>query len=119
MKLLSIHKATLLRAATLGTYNVQGEWTQPTRVSSDLLCNIQPCKAISMQKKLPEGVTDKDCREIWTKTRLFYGSDSPNQLADFIEYEGSTFEVFEVAHWNGPRKLNGFHGLLIKRDKVG
>lgn len=119
MNLLKRHKATLLRVDRVGTYNEQGEWQAPTRTGSELLCNIQPCNVLSGQRKLPEGVTDKDCREIWTKTRLFYGSDNPNQLADFIQYEGLTFEVFEVGHWNGPRKLNGFHGLLIKRDKAG
>lgn len=119
MNLLKRHSATLLRASTLGTYNALGEWQAPTRTSSQLLCNIQPCNALSMQRKLPEGVSDRDCRDIWTKTRLYYGSDNPNQLADYIQYEGHIFEVFEVAHWNGPRKLNGFHGLLIKRDKVG
>ena len=120
MRLLNKEKATLLRVdpENKGYYDSGGKWINTQiRTASTISCTIQPYTALSFQKKLPEGVSQKDCRVIWTETDLQIGSEYSFTEADIIRFNGIDFEVFEVGYWNGPRRIKGCNAILVRKDK--
>lgn len=119
MRILRKHRAELIRYDSKGYYDENGRWVRGTDSKPEpLLCCIQPNFKKDGQKDLPEGVSEKDCRIIWTETELKGASEYGNIEADIVRYQGQDFEVFDADHWYGAGKINAWEGLIIKKDKL-
>lgn len=121
MKLLCRQKATLLRASNDFYYNEKGDWVHGSTTHSEIVCSIQPPFGSDgyTQYNLPDGVTLKDCKNIYTKTLLRTGSEYDKIEADTLVINGMSYEVFSVDEWfSGTGRLSHYKALVIRKDKI-
>jgi len=120
MKLLRKHQATLIRFDGDGYWDEATEdWVKGGTTSSPLVCNVQPQFSQGIeQKKLPEGIRQKDVREIRTTTELLESSEKDGINADVITFQGIDYEVFEVREWLAGCKLSHYEATVIRKDKL-
>lgn len=122
MRLLRMHRATVKRASEVtGVWNDSGDYEDAAeRECIPITCCVQPTFSRSeYQKKLPEGVTIKDCREIYTHNILQTGDEHSQHQADIVEFEGREYEVFENNPWDTiSGRLTHHRAIMIRRDKL-
>jgi hypothetical protein len=126
MRILSKHTATLLRAGTGGTdggdYDEKGNWVDGTRndgssCKSDLPCLIQPAfRSGQSIKNLPEGVSSKDVKLLYTHVEIFATDEQTGITSDQIVWKGKTYEVFESDPWDGAGRIAAWEVVMIRKD---
>lgn len=117
MRILRKHNAKLIRYTKKGKYDENGKWVKGSTIKSiPLKCCIQPVFNLTQQLDLPEGVREKDCRVIWTHENLIGASEATKNEADIIEYEGLTFEVYDVGYWNGAGRIKATEAVIVRKD---
>ncbi len=118
MRLLKRHTATLLRDDKKGTFNLDGSWNTGSKTEYTFPCLIQtPFRGSQFQIVQPDGVHEKDCREILTKVELFTSSEKDQQVADIVIFQNKEYEVFEVKEvFGASTRTDHYHALMIRRD---
>lgn len=118
MRLIHKQKATVLRQEGQGMWEVDGGYIDPYRVEIPIRCSVQPTFFGSeRQKLLPEGVTHRDLRDIYTVFNLQVGSEHRQQRADIVVFNGVEYEVFEVSEWfSATGRLDHYRAVMIRRD---
>lgn len=118
MRTLYRHQATLLRKRTGGEYNEDGDWVTGDHVFElNFPCCIQPYTEISEKINLPEGVTEKDCRVMWTHANVLIANEIKQLESDEIRYNGTLYVVYKEGEWNN-RRIKASEAVLIKKDKL-
>lgn len=119
MRLLSKTAAILHRHSGNGYYKEDGSWDEGGYKSHNIRCSFQPAfRGGIYQKTLPEGIHQKDCREVYTRTELLTGSEKDVINSDYLTINGAEYEVYEVQEWFGANKLSHYKALIIRRDKL-
>lgn len=119
MRILKKHTATLHRFDSSNSgFTETGDFIEGARVSSVIKCSIQPAQEGATQRVLPEGVRLKDCRVVHTREELVASSEINKVKADYLEFDGAMFEVFEVYEWYGVERLTHYQALVIRRNKI-
>jgi len=125
MRILHKHDATLVRFNDVGYWDDNGEWVDSIAESiTPIKCCIQPeFSGAKVQRDLPEGVMEKDCRIVWTHTLLKASSELDEEQADVLRFADPNsnaverdFEVFELNPWNGAGRIVAWEATVIRRD---
>lgn len=119
MRLLNKTQITLKRHYGDGYWLDDGTWVEGGLQSTTIRGSVQPAfKSGIYQKTLPEGVRQKDCRDVYTKTELIEGSEKEQINSDYLVINGLEYEVYEVQEWWGAKGLSHYNALVIRRDKL-
>lgn len=119
MRLLSKTPAILHRHTGNGYYTEDGDWEEGGVKTSNIRCSFQPAfRSGIYQKTLPDGIHQKDCRSVYTRTELITGSEKEVINSDYLTVNGHEYEVYEVQEWFAANKLTHYQALVIRRDKL-
>lgn len=119
MRLINKTPAILHRHLGTGYWDEDGSWKEGGIKTFDIRCSFQPAfRSGIYQKVLPEGIHEKDCRDLYTRTELKVGNEYEEINSDYLTIKGKIYEVYEVEEWEGARNLTHYKALLIRRDKL-
>lgn len=118
MRLIHKQKASVFRQEGQGVWELDGSYSEPYRVEIPIRCSVQPTFFGSeRQKVLPDGVTHRDLRDIYTVFALQVGSEHRQLKADIVVFNGVEYEVFEVSEWfSATGRQDHYRGVMIRRD---
>lgn len=118
MRLIHKQKATVFRQEGQGVWELDGSYSEPYRVEIPIRCSVQPTFFGSeRQKVLPDGITHRDLRDIYTTFDLRIGSEYRQLKADIVLFNGVEYEVFEVNEWfSATGRQDHYRGVMIRRD---
>lgn len=118
MRLLRRHTAQLIRHTISGYYNDDGDWVGGAGDTPvELKCCIQPITQLSQRVTLPEGVSEKDTRLIWTRTELSGATEVGSVEADVVVYKGLDYVIWDVGEWEGAH-LSATEAIMIRKDRL-
>lgn len=118
MRLINKQKAIVLRQEGEGVWTLDGKYIPAWQKEIPIRCSIQPTFFGSeRQKLLPEGVTHRDVRDLYTVTPLQVGSEKRQHIADIVVFNEVEYEVFEVSEWfSGTGRLDHYKATIIRKD---
>tara|TARA_R110002074_G_scaffold144948_1_gene293000 strand:+ start:1195 stop:1560 length:366 start_codon:yes stop_codon:yes gene_type:complete len=120
MRILRKHSAIRVRQGTNSYYDEGGNKVDGTaECCTPIRCCIQPeFSGAKVQKDLPEGIRERDCRTVYTHENIVAASEYDDTAADILRFEGRDFEVFECNPWNGAGRIKAWEVIVIRKDKI-
>jgi hypothetical protein len=117
MRILRKHSATLIRGATGGGYNEDGEWEEDSSPETKTIrCCIQPDLNGAQRKYKPDMVHEKDCLVVYTEEELIGASEANGTDPDKLTIRGQNYVVLEKQIWNGASRINAWMVICARED---
>ncbi len=96
---------------------VEGVGIASASTAVTVVASVQPAGANT--SPLPEGVRVEDVKIVYCTTELRTASDPDGNMADRFDYEGRTFEVFQVDNWSSGGQGQYFRAMAARiRDRA-
>lgn len=119
MRILRKHSAVLIRGASDGGYNEDGEWEEDsTPITRTIRCVIQPDLKGSERKYVPDMVNEEDALVIYTEEELIGASEADGTDPDKLTIRGKNYVVLEKQIWQGAGRIRAWMVVCVREDKL-